>query len=166
MPAYTVNANGTTAVVNGTRPFVKAQTGGPNGALGIVDAGGVNADPRVGGQTGQTVFADSQSGEDKVDAIVTAANNSPVNTVAPVITGTAQVGQTLTTTGGTFTGTAAPTKTYQWKRGGVAISGATASTYVCVLADLAALITVTVTGTNTHGVATGTSAATAAVIAA
>jgi hypothetical protein len=50
------------------------------------------------------------------------------NSVAPVISGTPTQGQTLTTTDGTWTGS--PTFTYQWKRDGVAISSATASTYV------------------------------------
>jgi hypothetical protein len=51
---------------------------------------------------------------------------------------------------------------YQWKRGGAAISGATSSTYTLVQADVDAVITVTV-GSSVNGVADVTSPQTAAV---
>lgn len=86
----------------------------------------------------------------------------PANTVAPAISGTPEVGQTLTASDGTWTGS--PTFTYQWKRDGNAIGGATASTYALVAADVYAAITVTVTGTNAGGSASATSAATSAVL--
>jgi hypothetical protein len=82
----------------------------------------------------------------------------PANTGLPVISGLTQVGQTLFTTVGTWSGTAA-TYTFQWKRGGANISGATASSYLLVTADLAANITVTVTATNTAGSASATATA-------
>lgn len=91
---------------------------------------------------------------------------APANTVAPSITGTAQVGQTLTAADGTWTGREAPSIRYQWSAGGTAISGATAKTYVPVVGDVGKTITVTVTGVNWKGSASATSAATAAVIAA
>jgi hypothetical protein len=47
---------------------------------------------------------------------------------------------------------------YQWKRGGVNISGATANTYTLVTADLGAMITATVTATNAAGSASATAA--------
>lgn len=70
------------------------------------------------------------------------------NTVAPpAITGTAREGQTLTVSNGTWTNS--PTSyTYQWKRDGVNIAAATASTYALVTADVGAQITCTVTATN------------------
>lgn len=62
--------------------------------------------------------------------------SAPVNTVAPAVTGTATVGSTLTTTNGTWTGSPAPTFTYQWFRSpSTSISGATSSTYVLVIGD-------------------------------
>ena len=76
---------------------------------------------------------------------------APVNTLAPVISGTTTLGSTLTSTTGTWTGSPAPTFTYQWYRGATLISGATSSTYVTVLADSTASITCRVTGTNTGG---------------
>ena len=76
---------------------------------------------------------------------------APVNTIAPVISGTTTLGSTLTSTTGTWTGSPAPAFTYQWYRGATLISGATSSTYVTVLADSTASITCRVTGTNTAG---------------
>ena len=91
---------------------------------------------------------------------------APVNSAVPVIGGTTQVGSTLLTTDGTWTGLPTPTYGYQWKRGGAAISGATSSTYLLVTADLAATITVTVTATNTAGSASATSAGVGPITAA
>lgn len=89
---------------------------------------------------------------------------APANSVAPAITGTSRVGQTLTSTTGTWSGS--PTFTRQWKANGIAISGATGATYVPVVGDVGKTITVTVTATNDAGNVSVTSAATAAVIAA
>lgn len=80
----------------------------------------------------------------------------PVNTVAPVISGTPTVGQTLSTTNGTWTGSPSG-YTYQWNRDGVAISGATASTYVLVGGDATKTVTCTVTATNAGGSTAATS---------
>lgn len=90
----------------------------------------------------------------------------PANTAAPTITGTAQEGQTLTANPGTWTGREAPVLTYQWAADASPIEGATGSTYDPTAADVGAVITVTVTGTNWAGAASVTSAATAAVVAA
>jgi len=64
----------------------------------------------------------------------------------PKITGTAAVGKVLTAVPGTWS----PSSTklsYQWLRAGVAISGATSSTYTLVAADAGKAISVKVTGT-------------------
>jgi len=97
-------------------------------------------------------------------AVAAAPVAAPVFSAAPVITGTATEGQTLTTTTGTASNS--PTYALQWKRGGVAISGATATTYLLVAADVGTTITVTSTATNAGGSASSTSAATAVVAAA
>lgn len=88
---------------------------------------------------------------------------APTMTVVPAITGTATVGQTLTSDNGTFTGDATITYAYQWFAGGVAISGATASTFVLTSTQTGKKISVRVTGTNLSGSAYGFSALTAAV---
>ena len=75
----------------------------------------------------------------------------PVNTVAPALSGTAQEGQTLTCSTGTWTGTPTITYTYQWKRNGSNIGSATNSTYTLVTADVGQSIKCTVTATNGAG---------------
>lgn len=89
---------------------------------------------------------------------------SAVNSVAPVVSGTAQVGQTLTTTTGTWSGS--PTYTYQWFAAGVAIPGATASTYVLAAGQVGKVVKAVVTATNAYGAITKDSNNTASVIAA
>jgi len=110
---------------------------------------------------------------DDIDCVVTATNivgsvnataNSvgpiasaatlPVNTVAPVVSGFVAVGQTLSSTTGTWTGTPTPTYTYQWKSDGSNISGATSATYVVQAATVATTIRCDVTATNIAGSAT------------
>lgn len=88
---------------------------------------------------------------------------APVNTVAPAITGTATVGETLTVTNGTWTGVPTPTYTRQWYADGVAIAGATGTTRVLAAGEEGKVITVVVTATNALGSVTKTSNATAAV---
>ena len=75
----------------------------------------------------------------------------PVNTTAPVVSGTGTVGQTLTSTAGVWNYT--PTGyAYQWRRGATNIAGATSTTYVLVAADSGTSITCRVTATNASGV--------------
>ncbi|HWD14331.1 MAG TPA: hypothetical protein VG519_13355 [Pseudochrobactrum sp.] len=93
-------------------------------------------------------------------------DTAPVNAVLPAITGTPQVGASLTVSNGTWTGAPAPTYTWQWKADAANINGATAASYVLTEAELGKVITCVVTGTNSAGNANATSAATAAVIAA
>lgn len=93
-----------------------------------------------------------------------AAGAAPVNTVLPAITGTAQVGETLTASTGTWTGNPAPTYSYQWLVDGVEAEAATFATYEVRLADEGLTITVEVTATNSEGSASVESAATAAVV--
>jgi len=82
---------------------------------------------------------------------------SVVNTVAPAITGTAQEGQTVTCSTGTWTGTPTITFAYQWKRNGSNIGSATNSTYTLVTADVSQSITCQVTATNGVGSANANS---------
>ena len=88
---------------------------------------------------------------------------APTNTVLPAITGTAEVGETLTVSNGTFTGDVTITYAYQWYAGGVAISGATASTFDLTAAQNGKIITARVTATNDAGTAFAFSDATSAV---
>ena len=107
-------------------------------------------------------------------ASTTTASTNTAATGAPTITGTAQVGQTLTavTTGITDAdGLTSPTYTYQWIRVDGTdeedISGENSSTYTLVDADLGTTIKVKVSFTDdASNSETRTSAATAAVAAA
>lgn len=99
---------------------------------------------------------------------------------APVVTGTATQGQTLSCTTGTWTGAPTITYAYQWYRAlvdgsnnvltdgngnplGTPIGGATSSTYVLVLADVGSKIFCTVTASNAGGSTAADSNVTAAV---
>jgi hypothetical protein len=75
----------------------------------------------------------------------------PTNTVPPVISGTAERGETLTSTTGTWTGTGTITFAYQWTRNGADISGATSSTYTLVADDDNADMVCKITATDDEG---------------
>jgi hypothetical protein len=87
----------------------------------------------------------------------------PVNTVAPVVSGTATVGQTLSTTSGTWIGAPTPTFTYQWQRNGSNIGSATSTTYTVQFVDVGTTIRCVVTATNTLGVVSANSNSTGTV---
>jgi hypothetical protein len=78
---------------------------------------------------------------------------SPPSIATNTISGTATAGQVLTSNV-----TASGTISRVWKRDGVAISAATASTYTLVSADIGSKITVTATATNAAGSASSTTA--------
>jgi len=75
----------------------------------------------------------------------------PVNTIAPAVTGTAETGLFLACNNGGWSGDPVDTYTYQWKRNGGNIGGATASTYQLQVADEGQSILCTVTATNAGG---------------
>ncbi len=107
--------------------------------------------------------AGTSYGYDYTFTTAAAGSTPPGNTGAPLISGTAQQGQTLTTSPGTWS-PAATSYAYQWQRstdGGInwsVISGQTATTYVPGVADLGAKLRVTVTASNAYGPGVATSA--------
>jgi len=115
--------------------------------------------------------ASMQSAATSVVSPVAPPNTPPSNTAAPTVSGTAQEGQTLTSSDGSWSGTAPITYTYQWKRcnaSGAActdIAGATSKTRALATADVGSTLRSTVTATNTAGTATVQSAATGVVAA-
>lgn len=96
-------------------------------------------------------------------AVRSCQGSSPVSSVPPAISGTQTVGQTLTVSAGTWSGTPVPSYTYQWKRAGINISGATSSTYLLLTADQGKDVSCDVTATNASGSATATAPAVAFV---
>jgi hypothetical protein len=96
----------------------------------------------------------------------------PSDTAPPSVSGTAQVGKSLTATTGTWSGTTPMTYAYAWQdcdstgAACAAIAGATGSSYVLAAADQGHTVRVRVTASNTAGSAPATSTATAVVAAA
>lgn len=88
---------------------------------------------------------------------------APANLVAPVVSGIGVVGQTLTTTNGTWSGVPSPTFTYQWQRNGSNIGSATGPSYVLVSTDANRNIRCVVTATNVIGAASANSNAIAVI---
>lgn len=137
---------------------------GPDIAAGLQRVGGAVLSPleRIGGEedTGNYQYVSGITGP-----IGPGGGGVPVNSAVPTISGTAQVGATLTGTNGTWTNT--PTGfTYQWKSNGSNV-GTNANTYVPVTGDIGHTITLSVVAANGSGSSTAaTSAATSAVIAA
>lgn len=89
---------------------------------------------------------------------------SPSITIASAsITGSASYNQTLTAAAGTVSNSASYTTSYQWRRAGSAITGATNSTYTLTSADIGNSISVTITVTDGGNSAFASSAGTAVV---
>ncbi len=107
-------------------------------------------------------------------AIGDAATNdtAPSTTTPPAISGTPQVGQTLTASSGSWNGTTPIAFAYQWRRcdanGGACadVASATGQTYTVQTADVDHTLRVQVTATNSGGSAQATSDPTATVTAA
>ena len=88
---------------------------------------------------------------------------APENTAAPIVSGTAKVGQALTCSEGTWTTPAPTSYAYRWLRDGVAIGGAESNTYTVTATDEGHIISCEVTATNTVGSKNAVSANTVAV---
>jgi alpha-tubulin suppressor-like RCC1 family protein len=158
---------------------------GDNHSLGIDNGGlyswGSPLNGRLGNNTTTPdVTSPTQIGSDTDWQIVFAGNTHsiaskvgvilPANTVAPSVSGTAKVGQTLTTTDGTWTGTPTPSYTRQWQvsdngtSGWSNISGATSSTYVITSSEASKYIRSKITATNDAGAVDAFSSATAQIV--
>jgi hypothetical protein len=143
-------------VANGSEDFDDGSTAGVGGGVAVW-----SAEKAAAGTIGATTATVAASTTDTWCELallpVAGAPAAPVNTVAPVVSGTKTEGQTLTSTTGTFTGSPTPTYTYEWQRddGGdlnySSIGSATASTYLLVAADAGCNVRCVVTGTNASG---------------
>lgn len=76
---------------------------------------------------------------------------APTNDTPPTVSGNTPIGSVLTSGDGSWSGSPTPSYSYAWYRSGVAISGATSSTYRTVIADAGAVISSQVTATNAAG---------------
>jgi hypothetical protein len=117
----------------------------PNSAVGKtlelqveIKSVGLNS---VTNSSAEYVVSPSPGGQDQKPG-----DSGLVLTPVPTMSGTAQVGSTLTAKTGAWD--SGVTLTYQWLRNGVAISGATSLNYVLVAADEGKLIAIKVTGSK------------------
>lgn len=100
---------------------------------------------------------------------VVGALSAPTAVALPQLSGTASFGQTLTASTGTWSGTPAPTLTYQWQRcdsTGAACSNiplATAQRYTLVASDVGGRVQVVVTAANAGGTSSHASSPTSVV---
>jgi hypothetical protein len=91
------------------------------------------------------------------------ATAAPASSGLPAISGSAQTGQTLSASAGTWSNS--PTAySYQWYRESTPISGATASTYTVTAADVDHTLDVSVTASNSAGTSTAASSASTGVV--
>jgi hypothetical protein len=97
---------------------------------------------------------------------------APTNTVLPVVGGNANTGSTLSTTNGTWIGTAPFTYSYQWQRCDASgnacgnITGATAAAYIVQSVDSGTTLRSNVTATNAGGNTSISSAVSAVAVGA
>ena len=118
--------------------------------------------------TGSNVAGSSTAVSDATAPVV-GLSQPPVNQTAPTISGTAQVGQTLTASSGSWSGSPPISYAYQWRRcnsaGGACVDvGANASSFALTGADVGSTLRVQVTGSNVAGSSTAVSSATAQVV--
>jgi hypothetical protein len=99
------------------------------------------------GTTGTTIAATARATTLGATCVACASSVSVSTGSAPTVSGTLQVGHTVTASPGTWDSGVA--LTYQWLRNGKPITGATGSTYALVAADRRAKVSVVVTGSKT-----------------
>jgi polysaccharide biosynthesis protein PslG len=135
-------------------------------ALGSADVGATMRVAVTASNSGGSASASSAA-----SGVVAASTSVPVNTALPAISGTTQVGQTLASSTGTWSGSPS-SYAYQWTRcdsTGAAcanITGATAASYALTTTDAGHALRVTVTASSTGGSAAAVSAATLSVTSA
>jgi hypothetical protein len=144
------------------------------GSIGRADINGANADPNW--ITGANISSSNEHAQLKVvgGTAKLLPLPSPVNTVAPEITGTVQVGETLAASTGTWTNPPADASGYAylwqvspngdsgWATG--AGTGTATASYYPAAAEYAKFLRVQVTATNDGGATVGYSTATNAVL--
>ncbi|HLY50430.1 MAG TPA: hypothetical protein VKR21_14660 [Solirubrobacteraceae bacterium] len=151
------------------------------------DSSGENCSLIPGATSSSYVLASSDVGS-TVKVLVSAANSAgssstassptaviagaPANTAVPAVSGSAVLGGTLTASNGVWSGSPAPTFTYQWEdcdsTGGSCspIPGATASTYVLSSSDVGSTVKVLVSAANSAGSSSAGSSPTSVIAAA
>lgn len=128
----------------------------PTYTLVKADAGRLITVTVVGSKSGYTTTSRTSAAL-RIEKLLTTA---PI----PTVSGSAATGKRLTANAGTW-GPSPVTLTYQWQRDGMAISGATSSTYVSFGSDIGKRISVVVRGSKAgYTSASRASASTAAIV--
>ena len=155
---------------NNNYAFKELRADGAVGETGSIfyNRGLVTGPKRPGGRNEDFDIEMFTLGLQQQEVIVnpTTAGTAPSPTVAPAITGTEQVGETLTCSTGTWSGDATITYTYQWFGNGVAIAGATSGTYDLTASEEGQYVQCRVYATNDSGSAFAFSDLTGAIAAA
>jgi hypothetical protein len=97
------------------------------------------------------VTATNTEGSASESVAVGPVNAQPANTDLPVVSGTVEVGETLTVSDGTWTGFPVPTFSYQWFVDGAEAVGETSNSYVIQSSDEGLMVSVEVTADNGVG---------------
>lgn len=152
---YLLKAAGYAATVtysgNDSKEDVRVELRGATGGSSVL------ADSSAASGTAKTTLTVGATGTFWLDVTAAAGVSwtvtlTPLATLTtaptPTISGTVKVGKTLTAKPGTWKPSGV-SFSYQWKRSGTAISGATKATYKLTKSDKGKKITVTVTGTKT-----------------
>ena len=136
-----------------------------------VDGAGASIDPATGRVaiptdalvTGAsvTVTASNSGGSASAGFKVSVRGVAPAVVSQPKLSGTGKVGAAVSVDPGSWSGKPAPSLALQWRRGGTAIAGATAASYVPVAADDRSELTCRVTASNVAGSLAATTAAVA-----
>jgi len=126
---------------------------------GATSTGYMVASADVGKPLRCRVTASNSAGSAMATSAAVTIKTPPKNTAAPKVTGTLNVGRTLTCNRGIWTGSSPITYTYAWLRNGSPIAGATSAAYVATAADKNKSLSCRVTAKNAAGQATKASAA-------
>lgn len=131
-------------------------------ALNQITGGSIQVDASSVNNFVNSINAYSTSVDSALTTLFSAT--PPAIITIPVITGNASVGQSLTSTPGSWSGTTPITYYYRWQRNGIDIPGANVSTYTLVADDRATPVRCAVSAENLSSEVTVYSANTANVI--
>jgi hypothetical protein len=127
-----------------------------DGVVHVVNQGATAAEVPITGTTAGSLYGGHKSGWISVapHSEQVLEPSDPAKAEPPAVAGTARVGQTLTATGGTWTGTPEIVRRHRWQRCDArgqrcaSIAGATGSTYKVADADVGARLRVVVSAGN------------------
>jgi hypothetical protein len=167
-----VPLSGNAQITRGTRYWIAIAATGSRRTVGYRDQGSSGSGLDYSGNGLANPYSISQHWNSNPASVYVGGTTSappppvaPASTAPPGVTGTAQQGDALTASTGTWTGTAPITYTYQWQQSGTNIANATSSRYTASAGDVGYRLDVVVTATNAAGSTSARSLPTAVVVA-